>query len=512
MNKRYLWLTAALCLCLGACGRTEEVPAEVPPASGSHSVQSGILTDVGQAETLQDYYGRTAIIGRNERMEGSFIQTQSWALEYAMLEYPDGQVQVSYISGYQAPQAMFKDDLRGGVARWRIDGTAVDGQAICETVQVFYFTETADGTTSQCFSGLLTGDRLLETRPEVYDYLALDTRFANRMKKLSPLESPEQALSVELDRFSPGVLDCQAWMLSDTAVAALARYQDGSCGLLFHDLAESFETVCQQLEGIWNFSQMEDGVLTLEQYAQSGDRQLLEITLEDGVPAVRQSVRPETGDGYRVGPYTVTWEDGSLYLEGELLLEGGAWDQDDVTTTQSYQFQQALDDHRFLYSLAGWEWVEGCGVYDLETRTDTPMLGSRYGWGFSLPIVRAEVGKALAAHLTEPGWWNLSMMDLATLESTPLNIGYDTEEEAVSGQLEGNADLSRLALVHTDWETNTHQIRVYDTAVGQILFQWDIDGGLVAGQPQIQLVGEKGLMVSLRRWDTDTQWVYWMEY
>ena len=511
MNKRNLWLAAALCLCLCACGRQGDVPADAPPVADSRPAHSGILTDMGQAETLQDYYGRTAIIGRNERIEGSFTQTQNWAQEYAALEYPDGQTKVSYVSGYQAPEAMFKDDLRGGVARWRIEGTAADGQPIDDVVQVFYFSETADGIQTQCFSGLLSGEQLLESRPEVYAYLALDTRFANRMQKLDSLTPPEGAVAAELDYFAPDVLDCQAWMLSETAVAALARRQNGSCGLLLHDLEGAFETEYQPLEGIWNYSQLENGALTLEQYAQSGDRQLLEITLKDGAPVTAQSTRPEES-GYRVGRYTVTWEDGSLYLGEECLLEGGAWDQDDVTVTQSYQFQQALDDHRFLYSLAGWEWIEGCGIYDIDTRADTFMQGSQYGWGYSLPIVRAEAGKALAAHLTEPGWWGFSILDLTTLESAELPIGHDTEEDAVSGQLEANGDLTRLAMVHTDWERDLHQIRVCDLATGQQLFYWEIPGGLVSGQPQIQLVGENTLMVTLRRWDTDTQWIYRMEY
>ena len=511
MSKRNLWLAAALCLCLCACARQEDVPAEELPVTDSRLQQSGILTDVGQAETLQDYYDRTAVIGRNERIEGSFTQTQNWAMEYAALEYPDSQTTVSYVSGYQAPEAMFKDDLRGGVACWSVEGTDAHGQSIGEILQIFYFSETADGVQTQCFSGLLAGDERLQSKPEAYAYLALDTRFANRMQKLNDLEAPEQALSAQLDHFEAGVLDCQAWMLDENTVAALARYQNGSCGLLLRHLEGAFETRYQGLEGIWNYSQMDNGVLTLEQYAQSGDRQLLEITLENGMPVIAESSRREEA-GYRVGRYTITEEDGSLYLGDELLLAGGEWDVDDITTTRSYQFQQALDGHRFLYSMVGWEWVEGCGIYDIETRTDTFMQGSQYGWGFSLPIVRAELGKALAANLTEPGWWGLSVLDLTTLESLPLNIGHDTEDAAVSGQLEANGDLSRLAILHTDWASNLHEVRVYDTASGQILLRWDIPGGLVAGQPQIQLVGDNTLMVTLRRWDTDTQWLYRMEY
>ena len=351
MSKRNLWLAAALCLCLCACARQEDVPAEELSVTDSRPQQSGILTDVGQAETLQDYYDRTAVIGRNERIEGSFTQTQNWAMEYAALEYPDSQTTVSYVSGYQAPEGMFKDDLRGGVACWCIEGADAHGQSIEEILQIFYFSETADGVQTQCFSGLLAGDERLQSKPEAYAYLALDTRFANRMQKLNDLEAPEQALSAQLDHFEAGVLDCQAWMLDENTVAALARYQNGSCGLLLRHLEGAFETRYQGLEGIWNYSQMDNGVLTLEQYAQSGDRQLLEITLENGMPVIAESSRPEEA-GYRVGRYTITEEDGSLYLGDELLLAGGEWDVDDITTTRSYQFQQALDGHRFLYSMA----------------------------------------------------------------------------------------------------------------------------------------------------------------
>ena len=91
-------------------------------------------------------------------------------------------------------------------------------------------------------------------------------------------------------------------------------------------------------------------------------------------------------------------------------------------------------------------------------------------------------------------------------------MGHETEEEAISGQLEANGDLTRLALIHTDWESNTHLVEVLDMATGQQLFCWEIDAGLVSGQPQIQLVGDNALMVSLRRWDTDTQWLYRIDY
>ena len=296
------WMLAAVlgCLLLCGCDRTE-APSEPVSPPAEEVPSGGMLTQTGQAVTLQAHFSRTAIIGRNERVEGSFMQTQTWALEYAAREYPNYGVQVTYVSGYQAPRAMFKDDLRAGVAQWRLDLTAPDGDSVSESVQVFYFTETAESVTTQCLSGMLVGEDMLERRPESYAYLSLDTRFVKRMQTIALLEAPEGALTKELDFFAPEVLECQTWMLSDTAVVALVRYQDGNCGLLLHDLSRAFEPRYQALEGIWNYAQLEAGVLTLEQYAQTGARQLMTITMQDGQSIIENDTRPEETGGYRVG-------------------------------------------------------------------------------------------------------------------------------------------------------------------------------------------------------------------
>ena len=62
MNKRNLCLAAALCLCLCACGKGDQAPVLNTPVADSRPQQSGILTDVGQAETLQDYYDQLVVL------------------------------------------------------------------------------------------------------------------------------------------------------------------------------------------------------------------------------------------------------------------------------------------------------------------------------------------------------------------------------------------------------------------------------------------------------------------
>ena len=200
MKKRFYTGLLLAALLLSGCSKpVEETPVQNATVLEPPPVQSGILSDVGQAETLQEYYDRTAIIGRNEWMEGSFIQTENWAREYAALEYPGGTVTVEYNSGYVLPDAMTKDHLSGGVALWDVTVQWPDQPTVWETVQVFYFTESGETGQKQCFSGLLTGEEILKTKPETYAYLALDTRFAGRIQTLPDLPVPEGTQVVELN-------------------------------------------------------------------------------------------------------------------------------------------------------------------------------------------------------------------------------------------------------------------------------------------------------------------------
>lgn len=517
MSKRDLWLAAALCLCLCACGRQAEAPVETPPVTDSRPAQSGILTDVGQAETLQDYYDRTAIIGRNERIEGSFTQTQSWALEYAMLEYPGGAVTVEYNSGYALPDAMTRDDLSGGVALWDVTVQWADQPTVEEPVQVFYFTETADGTLRQCFSGLLTGEDILNSKPEAYAYLALDTRFASRMQVLPDLEVPEGAQVLELNFFeeAPAPQDTQVWMLNETVAVMLSRFREGELDqgeylVTAYDL-DTGETYWDRrdLEEIWSFDSLQNGVLTLRQYTDAGDGDILKVWMEEGQPQWgRFDAEAETR--YRVGNNTLTWQDGSILLGEEVLLSGSTQEDLEAETEMVlYNFHQALDDHRFLFSKAGWEWIDYYGVYDLDTRTAHALISDRQAGEFQVLQVSADGTRALAGHGAY-GYWGLCTVDLNTLEQQPIPTEYDSEEHTAQ-QVLANDELSRMAVLEETQE-GAFKLRVYDAAAGTELFRWEVPSALVAGVPRLQLVGEDTLLVSFRQWKTDTDWLYRVTY
>lgn len=518
MKKRFYTAFLLTALLLNGCSKSVEEPlipnttvVEPPP------VQSGILSDVGQAETLQEYYDRTAIISRNEWMEGSFIQTENWAREYAALEYPGGTVTLEFNSGYVLPDAMTRDDLSGGVALWDVTVQWDDQPTVWETVQVFYFTESGETGQKQCFSGLLTGEEILKTKPETYAYLALDTRFAGRMQTLPDVTAPEGAQAVELNFFAEGrsPRSSQTWMLTASDAVTLSRYKEGELPMGNYTLtAYNLDTgvidwELSDLEGIWNYDSLENDVLTLRQFLRQGEGQVLRAWMEEGRPQWGLFDAPLEETLFTVGDYILTWQDGSILLGDEVLLSGGyGEEEEDLLELTMYNFHQALDDHRFLFSKAGWEWIEYYGVYDLQTREAHPLISDRQEWGFSVLQVSEDGNRALAG-CTVGGIWNISLVDLQNLTVRKMLPQYSEEENALS-QVVANGDLSRVAVLAE--QDDTVSVRLYDTATEAELLRWDIPAPLAAGQPILQLVGEDTLVVSLRQWKTDTDWLYRITY
>ncbi len=519
MKKRFYTGLLLSALLLSGCSKpAQESPVQTTTTVEQPPVQSGILSDVGQAETLQQYYDRTAIIGRNEWMEGSFIQTENWAREYAALEYPGGTVTVEYNHGYVLPDAMTKDDLSGGAALWDVTVQWADQPTVWETVQVFYFTESTENGQKQCFSGLLTGEDILTSKPEAYAYLALDTRFAGRMQTLPDLTAPEGAQALELNIFADGIhpQDCQVWMLTSADAIILSRYKEGELPMGNYTLtAYNLNTGVidwdlRDLEGIWNYDSLQNGVLTLRQFLRQGEGRVLRVWMEEDRPQWGFFDAPLEETLFTVGDYILTWQDGSILLEDEVLLAGGyGEEEEDLLEMAMYNFHQALDDHRFLFSKAGWEWIEYYGVYDLETRQAHLLLSDQQGWGFAVLQVSEDGGKALAG-CTEGGYWNLTLADLNDLTMRKVLPVYREEENAAM-QVVTNGDLSRVAVLE-EGENNTTAVRLYDTLSGTELFRWDIPAQLVAGHPELQLVGEDTLVVNLRQWKTDTDWLYRVQY
>ena len=185
MKQRAFAAAVLALMLLCSCG-TDAAQPPVQPAEPIVPLEPGLITDGKPAKTPVNYFDRTAIIQRGDTLEGSFVQTELWALEYISRTYSDESVTSSYKSGYTAPEGMFRNDgLSAGSATWTMNMTDPNGEQQSTDVQVLYFSEEEDGIRTLSLSGLLAGEDQLKTRPEGYAYLALDTRCIRPEKRVS---------------------------------------------------------------------------------------------------------------------------------------------------------------------------------------------------------------------------------------------------------------------------------------------------------------------------------------
>lgn len=533
MKKWVSILTIAyLLLVLCGCARqTEQLPPPEVPAVQASLQTNSIVTEAGQAETRVDPFARTAIIARNAWLQGSFVQTKQWALEYAQQRYPQHtSITADYTSGYVLPGAMVPEEgLSGGVAVWDMT-IQQQNETISEQVQVFYFSEQGSDGYQICLSGLLTGEDMRMTRPKGYAYLMLDTRFSGRVQSLPRLEGPEGALELEflLEREA---VEQQFYPLNEQVVAVLCRYSHRFLSddkLLVYDL-ESGEVLLEEwLPGFWSWAGSGNGWVELEYYYAKDEMRLsARVTLTEEGAQLEQFSQPY--GQYRVGDHVLTWKDERVLLGEDVLLgnpvigaEGqnevlpevpddeheAVWEPEEVTM---YNFHQALDDHRFLFSKATLEWIAYYGIYDLETREMQVLTGSLQPQDFHVLQVSEDGSRALMAYGSYRNW-GLTMVDLQTMERRLLPLEYNSEDNPVE-RVTANADLSRIAVTELNAEdSGMNRIRVFDTTSGEELFYWESPARLISGEPEIVLVGDHTLMVNVRQWRTDTEWVYRVSY
>ena len=88
---------------------------------------------------------------------------------------------------------------------------------------------------------------------------------------------------------------------------------------------------------------------------------------------------PFMGEGYDLAAKYVPFRD-ELPENWEALHDNSIpftsnGSSDDIFAIRQFYAQVPLDEHRFVYSVSGWEWGCGFGVYDLETRTNHRITG-----------------------------------------------------------------------------------------------------------------------------------------
>ncbi len=201
MKKTLLYLSLCAIFALSACSQAPSIttpddtltvqpsdilePSEPEEPSGQQLEQP--------VEPMRDtYFDRTAIILRQDVLEGTFTETYPWAQEYVAKNHPGFSMsEPIYKSGFAAPESLFADSgMSAHSSIWTMQLISTDGQTTELDIQLIYFSQGE----KLYLSGILTGEDMLESKPEVYDYLRLDPRYQAVMLEFPPLIPPSDVL------------------------------------------------------------------------------------------------------------------------------------------------------------------------------------------------------------------------------------------------------------------------------------------------------------------------------
>ncbi len=110
------------------------------------------------------------------------------------------------------------------------------------------------------------------------------------------------------------------------------------------------------------------------------------------------------GSGGMASKYVPFWDELPEAPEGR-EFEFYPFEPDgSIDSIREFYVYEPLDEHRFIYTVSGWEWGAGFGVYDLRTRTDHRITGRGAFFGMAGDTLLGEVLQA----------------DANTYESSPL--------------------------------------------------------------------------------------------
>lgn len=132
---------------------------------------------------------------------------------------------------------------------------------------------------------------------------------------------------------------------------------------------------------------------------------------------------------------------------------------------RDFHVYQPLDEHRFVYSVSGWEWGAGFGVYDLRTHADHRFTGRGYLYGLA--------GSALVG--------SEMMADTDTLEVTPLPQIVREQLERVSAFSDEvvscgiSPDGELLAVIESQPDNGDEKtLTLYDILTGDIIKVYEL--------------------------------------
>lgn len=440
---------------------------------------------VTPAENNSGPFSRTEIIRRNEHSDGYFLETKRWAADYAKYRWPNSEYAIEFVSGFEAPSAIFSDFLSGGSALWSVTVSQPSAKKITETVQTLYF---LDG--GQIFlSGLLAGDSVIKSRPDVYSYLRLDTRYAARMCE-TPVITPPEGLAVIHDLTQTiGAEGAGAKVLGDDAVLVtdLEWYKEsGDYSLKILDLKTwkvLHEQTVKNTAGTWELTDLSDGVITYTH--RNGDIKNQVITasrsgIEVGSGDRNQESRWPMGENRYVESadnslYEINVNPSAAENTKRVLLQGVKADND---SSASFRFRKALSADRFVYDYYGYEWFIRSGIYDLSTGSDfvitVPVKSDSGVRQAPTRMLYVDTETAVTA-VEDYGDYNFAVTDLKTGNMRVLQIGYENADTCASQAV---ANKKTILLMREPSEKKPEYTFELFNLKGEKLWSWTLLGSV----------------------------------
>ncbi|HML39019.1 MAG TPA: hypothetical protein PKA19_16620, partial [Bacillota bacterium] len=169
----------------------------------------------------------------------------------------------------------------------------------------------------------------------------------------------------------------------------------------------------------------------------------------------------------------------------------------DIFSIRQFHVEAPLDEHRFVYCVSSWEWCNGYGVYDLQTRTDHRITGRGYFYGVA--------GDKL--------FGSTLMADANTYETFPLLESVREQfTEIYNFDSPAGYDISPdgrlLALTSMkSWDSGASNVTITDIETGNIVKAYDLLNPF-ATVSSITFYDNARLMLFFRAEDLGSSFIY----